>query len=65
MAKIDMTKPLAPGRVRCLCCSRSMQRLKRGSQMHYACLTDHVTGRCDDYDHRFMYEMFRANFGGK
>ena len=64
MAKIDVTKPLAPGRVRCQCCNRSMKRLKRDpysyvcpSQMHYACLVDHVTGRCADYDHRIMYEM--------
>ena len=58
---IDMNKPLAPGRVRCLCCRRSMQRLKNSSpesQMHYTCLGAHVSGFCDDLEHRTLYKIF-------
>lgn len=43
-------KPLAPGRVRCRCCQRSMQRLKTTNvQVHMRCLTDHAGSmRCQN-----------------
>jgi len=40
------TQRLSKGRVRCKCCRKSMQRLKRGTQIHYRCLATHAAGRC-------------------